>query len=199
MIAEAGATIVTNFSSNLHLHSGIGPIASAHARGCAIAVGVDGVALDEDDDALREMRLVQMAHGGMGFERSWSRAAFLQLAVRNGRRSTGAPGNGTLEVGAPADFVSIDLAALDRDSIMEVDPLDLLFARAATPAWSATSSSPGGQSSGTARPTGVDLPLMEAELRRQFRAALPRHKAFLEAWPELSQAVRGWFESQGCC
>lgn len=56
MIAQSGTRIVTNFSSNLHLHSGLAPIADAHRRGCAIAVGVDGVALDEDEDALREMR-----------------------------------------------------------------------------------------------------------------------------------------------
>ena len=69
MIAASGARIVTNFSSNLHLHSGLAPIAAAHHCGCAIAVGVDGLALDEDDDVMREMRLVQMVHGGLGFQR----------------------------------------------------------------------------------------------------------------------------------
>ena len=65
MIAASGARLVTNFSSNLHLHSGLAPIAAAHRCGCAIAVGVDGLALDEDDDVIREMRLVQLAHGGL--------------------------------------------------------------------------------------------------------------------------------------
>jgi cytosine/adenosine deaminase-related metal-dependent hydrolase len=69
MIAESGARIVTNFSSNMHLASGLAPIAAAHKCGCAIAVGVDGLALDEDDDVLREMRLVQLMHG-VGFKRT---------------------------------------------------------------------------------------------------------------------------------
>jgi cytosine/adenosine deaminase-related metal-dependent hydrolase len=198
MIAESGATIVTNFSSNLHLHSGLGPIAAAHAKGCSIAVGVDGVALDEDDDALREMRLVQLAHGGVGFKRGWSRAGFLQLAIRNGRRATGAPGDGTLAVGAPADFVSIDLSALDRDAIMEVDPLDLLFARG-NAAMVRDVVVAGRTIVRDGAPTGVDLPLMETELRRLYRNALPRHRAFLDAWPHLRDAVGGWFEHQGCC
>ena len=43
MIAASGARIVTNFSSNLHLRSGLAPIAAAHQCGCAIAVGVDGL------------------------------------------------------------------------------------------------------------------------------------------------------------
>ena len=76
MIAASGARIVTNFSSNMHLRSGLAPIAAAHKCGCAIAVGVDGLALDEDDDVLREMRLVQMVHGGLGFKRTWTRAEF---------------------------------------------------------------------------------------------------------------------------
>src|SRR3979490_1356426 len=62
-------------------------------------------------------------------ERTWSRADFLGLAVRNGRRSTGAPGTGELVPGHPADFVVLDLDGLDRDAIMPVDPLDMLFAR----------------------------------------------------------------------
>ena len=94
MIAASGARIVTNFSSNLHLRSGLAPIAAAHQCGCAIAVGVDGLALDEDDDVLREMRLVQMMHGGLGFQRTWTAPNSSALAIANGRKATGAPGNG---------------------------------------------------------------------------------------------------------
>ena len=129
MIAASGARIVTNFSSNMHLRSGLAPIAAAHQCGCAIAVGVDGLALDEDDDVLREMRLVQMIHGGLGFKRTWTRPEFFGLAIANGRKATGAPGTGALMPGAPADFVTIDLDRLDRDQIMPVDPIELLFAR----------------------------------------------------------------------
>src|SRR3954453_8234940 len=100
MIAASGTRIVTNFSSNMHLRSGLAPIAAAHQCGCAIAVGVDGLALDEDDDVLREMRLVQMFHGGLGFKRTWTRPEFFGLAIRNGREATGAPGTGVLAPGA---------------------------------------------------------------------------------------------------
>ena len=36
-------------------------------RGCRVALGLDGATLDEDDDALREMRLADLLHGGIGF------------------------------------------------------------------------------------------------------------------------------------
>ena len=197
LIAEAGATIVSNFSSNLHLHSGLGPIAEAHARGCAIAVGVDGCALDEDDDVLREMRLVQLAHDGVGFRRNWSRPEFLALAVRNGRKAVGAPGPGTLVAGAAADFTAIDLDHLDRDAIMPVDPLDLLFARGST-ACVRDVVVAGRTIVRDGCPTGIELERMEAELRALFRRNLPRYRGLQAAWPALAAATASWFQP-GCC
>ena len=154
IIAASGARIVTNFSSNLHLHSGLAPIAAAHQCGCAIAVGVDGLALDEDDDVIREMRLVQLAHGGLGFQRTWTRPEFFALTIRNGREVTGAPGTGELKPGAPADFIVLDLDRLDRDAIMPVDPLEL-FSRAATPRSCAMSSSMAAPSCAMASPPAL--------------------------------------------
>ena len=198
MIAESGATIVTNFSSNLHLHSGLAPIADAHRRGCPIAVGIDGVALDEDDDAIREMRLVQMAHDGLGFDRTWSRAEFLALAIRNGRKSIGAPGTGTLATGEAADFVTLDIGQLDRDAIMPVDPLDMLFARGNTSC--VRDVVVGGRTiSRDGKPTGVDLEAMETELRGLYRKSVPQFQAFERAWTPFESVVSHWFRQQGCC
>lgn len=198
LIAEAGATIVSNFSSNLHLHSGLAPIADAHRRGCAIAVGVDGCALDEDDDALREMRLVQMAHDGQGFARTWSRSEFLALAVANGRRAVGAPGSGALEPGAPADFAVLDLDLLDRDAIMPVDPIDMLFARGNIACMREVVVA-GRTIARDGAATGVDLAAIETELRKLYRANLPRYAALERAWRPLEGALAGWFTAQGCC
>jgi cytosine/adenosine deaminase-related metal-dependent hydrolase len=198
MIAESGATIVTNFSSNLHLHSGLAPIADAHRRGCPIAVGIDGVALDEDDDAIREMRLVQMAHDGLGFDRTWSRAEFLALAIRNGRRSIGAPGPGTLTTGEVPDFVTLDIGQLDRDAIMPVDPIDMLFARGNSSCIRDVVVN-GRTISRDGKPTGVDLEAMETELRGLYRKSVPQFKAFERAWAPFESAVSHWFRQQGCC
>lgn len=198
MIAESGARIVTNFSSNLHLHSGLAPIADAHRRGCAIAVGIDGVALDEDDDALREMRLVQMAHDGIGFTRTWSRGEFLSLAIRNGRRATGAPGDGLLQSGAAADYLVIDLDRLDRDALMPLDPLDLLFARG-NASHVAEVVVAGRTVAHDGLPTGIDLPAMEADLRAAYRSTLKGQAGFLSAWSRLEGEVSRWYtETCGC-
>src|SRR5882757_3297002 len=198
IIAESGARIVTNFSSNLHLHSGLAPIAAAHQCGCAIAVGVDGLALDEDDDVIREMRLVQLAHGGLGFKRTWTRPQFFGLAVRNGREATGAPGDGALAPGAAADFAVIDLDRLDRDRIMPVDPLELLFARGnASLVRDVVVDGRTVVSEG--KPTGVDLPAIEQELRGLYRHSVRQFGRLEQAWPPLSASLDSWFETQlGC-
>ena len=198
MIAASGARIVTNFSSNMHLRSGLAPIAAAHECGCAIAVGVDGLALDEDDDVLREMRLVQMMHGGLGFKRTWTCPEFFGLAIANGRRATGAPGTGELVPGAPADFVTIDLDRLDRDQIMPVDPLDLLFARGNASLLRDVVVD-GRLIVSEGRCLGVDLPDIEKELRGIYRASAKQLSSFQRAWPPLSASLQNWFEAQLDC
>lgn len=198
MIAASGARIVTNYSSNLHLRSGLAPIAAAHRCGCAIAVGVDGLALDEDDDVLREMRLVQMAHGGLGFERTWTSHEFLALAVANGRAVTGAPGTGSLASRASADFIVIDLDRLDRDRIMPVDPIDLLFARGNASLLRKVVVN-GKTIVCDGRCIGIDLPAIEQELRGIYRASASKMSGFQRAWPQFSASLQGWFESHLDC
>jgi cytosine/adenosine deaminase-related metal-dependent hydrolase len=198
LIAQHGARIVTNFSSNLHLHSGLAPIADARRRGCSVAVGVDGLALDEDDDALREMRLVQMAHDGCGFDRTWSHAAFLDQAIAAGRGVTGAPGPGVLAEGAPADLISVDLDRLDRDAILPVDPLGLLFARGNMSHISEVVCA-GRVLMQDGVVLGVNLPAIEAELRRLYRGAMPGFAGFLAGWSRIEPKVQGWYRAHCGC
>jgi len=198
IIAACGTRIVTNFSSNLHLHSGLAPIRTAHKCGCDIAVGVDGTALDEDDDVIREMRLVQMMHGGLGFERTWSRGEFLSLAIKNGRRATGAPGTGELAPGAPADFVVLDLDRIDRDEIMDVDPIDLLFARG-NASHVIDVVVDGRTIIRDGNPVGVDLAGVDRELRGLYRQGLHKFSQFQQAWKPLEGALTRWYGAQMGC
>ncbi|MCP3399140.1 amidohydrolase family protein [Bradyrhizobium sp. CCGB20] len=198
MIAASGTRIVTNFSSNIHLRSGLAPIAAAYECGCAIAVGVDGLALDEDDDILREMRLVQMVHGGLGFRATWTPVELFGLAIRNGRRATGAPGTGELVRGNPADFVVIDLDRLDRDRIMPVDPMALLFARGnASLVKEVVVAGKSIVRDGVC--AGVDLAAIEQELRGMYRANVGKLEGFQRMWPPLSERLGSWFEQQLTC
>ncbi len=199
LIAESGAVIATNPSSNLHLASGVAPIGEAIRRGCRVAIGVDASALDEDDDILRELRLGHFLHGGWGFENVVERVDWLVRTVANGRFANGAPGDGLIGVGAPADILVLDLDALDRDQVMPVEPVDLVFGRA-TAAHGARLYVAGQEVVRDGKLTRVDLEAAEAELRCDYRAKMPSRAAFLDAWGDLEPAVVAHYrQGFGCC
>jgi cytosine/adenosine deaminase-related metal-dependent hydrolase len=198
-IAESGAIIETNPSSNLHLASGVAPIGEAIRRGCRVALGVDASALDEDDDILREMRLGHFLHGGWGFDKVIERGDWLRRIVVNGRFANGGPGDGSLRAGEPADILVLDLDALDRDAVMSVEPIDLLFARA-TGAHVTRLIVAGEEIVRDDRLTRVDLDANEAALRAEFRTKAPSRAAFLRAWGDLEPAVAEFYRTGlGCC
>jgi cytosine/adenosine deaminase-related metal-dependent hydrolase len=199
LIAESGATIATNASSNLHLRSGIAPIGKAIRMGCKIAVGLDGSALDEDDDMVREIRLGHFLHAGWGYEEDVAREKYLAEAIAHGRTANGFAGSTAITEGAPADFVEFDLDALDRDQIMPVDPLDYLFARA-TRAHVRRVVADGKVIVENGAPLGVDLAAIESEMRERYRRQMPMREGFLAAWPKLDQAVIAYYRDHiGCC
>src|SRR5271166_4952434 len=174
-------------------------IAESGRRGCRVAIGVDASAFDEDDDILREMRLGHFLHGGWGFDSVVERGEWLARTVTNGRFANGAPGDGSLRVGAPADILVLDLDALDRDAVMAVEPIDLVFARA-TAAHVAHLFVAGREIVRDGRPTLVDLEAAEAALKREYREKIPSRAAFLEAWNDLEPAIAAHYRAGlGCC
>ena len=199
LIAESGAMIATNASSNLHLKSGIAPIGKAIRMGCKVAIGLDGAAFDEDDDMVREIRLGQFLHGGWGYDSNVSREAYLLNAARHGRFANGAADQAGLATGEVADCVEIDLAALDVDAVMPVEPIDFLFARA-NRAHVSRVMADGKVIVESGRVLGVDLPAIETELRTRYRAQMPDREEFLRAWPAFDAALAGWYRDRlGCC
>jgi len=134
LLAERGVTIAVNTSSNLYLKSGIAPVPEMLRQGCRVALGLDCTGLDEDNDALRELRLAYQLHRGWGFDVTMDRAQLWAFAAQNGRRSVvgahrDSAEGGRLVPGAPADFMLLDWNALNDDALLDIDPLDLVLAR----------------------------------------------------------------------
>lgn len=199
MIAAAGCRIVTNSGSNLHLRSGLGPVADAWKRGCSVAIGVDGQAFDEDDDMIREIRLANALHGGTGFVQPWSRQEFLLQSTANGRQAVGMQGNGQIAPGEPADFLQLDYDLLDRDRIVEVAPLDLFFARA-TAAHLLQVIVAGRTIVADGRVSDIDLATIEKELRSSYRQSTADFETLTRHWPAIEAALAHWNMSYiGCC
>lgn len=200
LIAERGATISVNTSSNLHLKSGIAPLAEMVRRGCRVALGLDGATLDEDDDALREMRLAHLLHAGKGFEVEVDRVKMLTAVFRNGRFSvTNANDGGTLAAGQPADMLLLDWRALDEDRLRDdLDPVDLLFAR--TTARHIKEVIVAGRSIvRDGEVAGIDYPAMREDLMARFRTGIAQNSALRDALVPLERAIRTHFEAEPPC
>ena len=200
LLAERGVIISVNTSSNLHLHSGIAPRTTMTERGCSVALGIDGKAFDDDDDALRELRLAYFLHAGTGFDRTISRAQAVQTAVSNGRFAvTNIRDGGLIEAGAAADILLLDWAALNSDSIREdINPIDLLFSRAT--ARHLREVIVGGRTIvRDGRVLGVDLPAVRHEVLSRMRSGITENAALIKALSALDDAIAHHYVTDTHC
>jgi cytosine/adenosine deaminase-related metal-dependent hydrolase len=201
LLAERGVTISVNTSSNLHLRSGVAPLAAMVAAGCRVALGIDATALDDDDDALRELRLAHLLHVGTGFRAAVGRARMLRAAFATGRFAvTNIDDGGAVAPGAPADLLLLDWAAIDDDRLRDdVDPLDLVLTRAT--ARHIRELIVGGRTVvRDGMVAGVDFPAARAEVLAQMRAGMAANEPLARALPALDRAMAAHFEPDcPCC
>jgi len=210
LLAERGVTIAVNTSSNLGLKSGIAPLAEMLRQGCRVAMGLDGMAFNEDDDALHEMRLAYALHRGWGFDNSFSPAQLWTFAAQNGHRSVRGPAadatpGGVLDPGAAADLLVLDWDALDDDPLFDdIGPLDLLLARGC--GLHIREVLAGGRH--VVRDsvvTGIDEPALKAELLARTRSALaaaPASAVWRRQIGEMAEDLGPFYRRSawaGCC
>ena len=115
LLADRGVGVAHNISSNLRLRSGIAPVARMVAAGVKVGIGLDGHALDDDQDFLREMRLAWtignmsgMAAADLSAETVWQMGTDVAAAVTFGEDVP----LGQLEVGGLADLTLLDFGAV---------------------------------------------------------------------------------------
>src|SRR5690606_9554690 len=84
LLAQRGATVSVNTTSNLRLRSGIAPVAALTGAGVPMALGMDSLSLDDDEDMLREMRLAFRLHRGFGLEEALTAADVFEAAMARG-------------------------------------------------------------------------------------------------------------------
>ena len=141
-------------------------------RGCRVAMGLDGLSFDEDEDALREMRLAYVVHKAAGFDIRMRREDLLRIAFENGRFAlTGASVGGRVAPGAPADPPVLDWDKLAAELVEpEVPPLELMLAKARQEHIKQVFVA-GREIVHDGALTGIDLPALEAELLAALRKA----------------------------
>jgi 5-methylthioadenosine/S-adenosylhomocysteine deaminase len=120
LIAERGATVVTNPAANMKLAvGGVFPYPRAARAGVALGLGTDGVSSNSNLDCFEEVKLLGLIQKHATGD-SATLPADEALAIARGRRSP-ALGGMPLESGQPADFLLLrgsdpELSAGDLDA-----------------------------------------------------------------------------------
>jgi 5-methylthioadenosine/S-adenosylhomocysteine deaminase len=120
LVAERGAVIATNPVSNMKLAvGGVFPYAAARDRGIPVGLGTDGAASNNSLDLLADAKFLSLLqkHASNDPAAMTAREAW---AVATGARAHALGQPGSLEPGAPADFVVVPA---DRP---EIGPGDLV-------------------------------------------------------------------------
>ena len=132
LLADSGATVCHNASSNLRLKNGIAPVNPMLAAGVNVAMGTDSTAINDDDDLLQEMRLVSKLHRQPGLESpAITSEQVLAMATANAAAPAGfGDAIGRLEPGRRADMVLIRLDTLEDPYLDgDVPPVEVIMGR----------------------------------------------------------------------
>ena len=134
ILAKSGAAVSHNPSSNLRLRAGIAPLNQMLTAGVTVALGMDGMTINDNEDMWQEMRLALRLHRSPPLNSpaptpddifrmtTWGGASLLRAAAQRGALATG----------YQADVVLLDLERVTWPWVApEADPLTLVLYRAA--------------------------------------------------------------------
>jgi len=112
MLAEAGATVISNPVSNLTLKSGIAPLRDLCRAGVNIAIGCDNYSCAQTQNVFVSMRMLCLLASVMDVASTPLNAAYaLRAATLSGAQAVGLGGKvGALKPGMAADFSIVDLS-----------------------------------------------------------------------------------------
>lgn len=134
-VAESGACICHNCSSNFRLRSGVAPLNRFAAHGINVGLGIDEAGINDDRDMLQEVRLALRVHRtpGMGDDVPTVPQVFRMATVGGARTTAYGDRLGAIEPGRAADLVLLDWAQISYPYLDPETPvLDAVVQRAKT-------------------------------------------------------------------
>lgn len=132
LLAQTSASICHNPSSNLRLRSGIAPVNQMLTGGVNVALGMDSMAINDDEDMFQELRMCDNLHRtpGLGKPRL-TPGQLIRMATVNGAKVTLFSDQvGTLEKGKRADIILVNLKNITEPYLCpEISIVDALLGR----------------------------------------------------------------------
>jgi cytosine/adenosine deaminase-related metal-dependent hydrolase len=198
LLAERGAAIAVNTSSNLRLRSGIAPVSEYLRAGLDFGISLDSFSLDDDDDAFRELRITYWLHSLTRTEQPLSPGKLFDAALRSGFRIVNnIQDYGRVEKGAAADLVVLDYNAMAYDELDGfTDEFDVLVTRAAN-RFVAHVYVAGREIVRDGKLLGIDLEAAEKELLMQARASRQHMQDIRPVLQRSQKTIEAFFRSGG--
>ncbi len=136
LMATTGTGVTHQPSSNLRLKSGVAPIGPMVKAGLRVGLGLDGMAINDDDDMIQEMRLCLLLHRLNALDivapSLTAREIFKMATEANAQLVGYGQELGRLEPGRKADMVLLDYESMCQPyTEPSIDPVETLLYRGA--------------------------------------------------------------------
>jgi cytosine/adenosine deaminase-related metal-dependent hydrolase len=123
LLASKRASTTNHPSCNFAVRNGISPVYYLHKAGVNVSLGIDDKGINDDEDAIMELRMMYYLHRVSGFDLANTPAldAFdiLKMGTTNAARVCGFEGEtGALKPGMKADAILVDLEEIMDDPFM---------------------------------------------------------------------------------
>ena len=194
ILAETGASVSHNPSSNLRLRAGVLPFNALAASGATVGLGMDGTTIGDDEDMFAEMRLGARLHRETQMKETaptWE--DIFRLATQGSARLMMQETSlGQLAPGFKADLVLVDWDAVTWPWLApEADPLEVLLMRAKA-ADVHTVLVNGNVVLKAGQPTGFDLQAVAQALAAQLEAS-PNRDDYRDLFTQIRPYLESWY------
>jgi 5-methylthioadenosine/S-adenosylhomocysteine deaminase len=119
LMGRKGVSVTSHPSCNFHMRNGITPVMPLRAAGVNVAMGLDDKTINDDEDAVMELRMMHKVHRLYTFELTepaLSAYEAFEIATVNGAKAAGFAGEaGALVPGMKGDAILVDLDRVTRD------------------------------------------------------------------------------------
>jgi cytosine/adenosine deaminase-related metal-dependent hydrolase len=199
-LAARRASVTSHPSCNLGMRNGLAPIYEMYHRGVNVAMGLDDKTINDDEDAVMELRMLHKLHRVPDYDlRTPPLDAYdvLRMGTLNGARALGFGGQiGALKAGMKADMILVDLDRMLRDPWMTEDlPIAEAFIHRAMGEDVNTAIVGGKVVMQDRRMTTLDVDALYREIRKAARAIGPKQRRHAEMLRRLKPHVQDWYNA----
>jgi 5-methylthioadenosine/S-adenosylhomocysteine deaminase len=201
LMGRRRVSVTSHPSCNFHMRNGITPVMPLRAAGVHVAMGLDDKTINDDEDAVMELRMMHKVHRLHSFDLTapaLSAYEALEIATVNGARASGFGGEaGALAPGMKGDAILVDLDRVARDPW--IDPkFDIAeaFVERAMGADVATVVIGGKIIIEDHRPQTIDVEALYREVRAFCAKGLaPEQRARADFLARIKPYVQAWYRT----